>query len=202
MSLFPQFSPHQARDASLPEPLGPNLRSRCALPGHSQDDCLYAISPTQILQYWTRTSSRLGGNLNHMLAPTIPLGPKSGQLRPFQKRNWLQASIGPNGPNSKMERQDLWSRTLANEWPFRRRYLRTHTSSSPSGCCPLQQVFRRVPGSSHPDPGALLDVDFQIESTASERQIDMASLGLGLLPTGSTRSHSLIRNLGETSRKF
>lgn len=52
---------------------------------------------------------------------------------------------------------------------------------------------------SHPDLGALLDADFQIESTASEKKmkkIDMASLGLGLFPTGSTRAHSLNSELG------
>lgn len=69
---FPQFSPHQARDASLPEPLGAES---------AQDGAPSSAIPRAIVfmqsrlretfQYWPRTSSSLEGNLNHMLAPTF-----------------------------------------------------------------------------------------------------------------------------------
>lgn len=69
----PQFSPHQARDASLPESLwGPNLRRTMRPPRPFPGrlplcNLAYAnisILASHELQTW--------GNLNHMLAPTFP----------------------------------------------------------------------------------------------------------------------------------
>jgi hypothetical protein len=44
-----------------------------------------------------------------------------------------------------MERQDLSCRTLANEWPFRRMYLRTHIPLTRPDAVPCSRP-QRVPG--------------------------------------------------------
>lgn len=44
-----------------------------------------------------------------------------------------------------MERQDLSSRTLANEWLFRRMYLRTHIPLTRPDAVPCSRP-QRVPG--------------------------------------------------------
>lgn len=114
----------------------------------------------------------------------------------FKSAGGCTLSIGPNGPNSRMKRQDLSSRTLANEWLFRRMYLRTRIPLTRPDAAPCSR-HQRVPGQpasqpacqpawpSHPDLAALLDVDFQIESTASQRKFGIGNSSIGpfrLLP--------------------
>lgn len=64
---FPSFRPTKLAMRVCPRTFGGRIfAGRCALLGHYQNDCLCAISPTQILQDRPRTSLTMGKSQSHV----------------------------------------------------------------------------------------------------------------------------------------
>lgn len=159
VTVFPSFRPTKLAMRVCPRAFGGRIcAGRCALLGHSQDDCLHAISPTRNISILASHKLQPGGkSQSHVSTDFSPLGQAVHQVGTAPALSKAQLAAGfhwAEWAEFKNGTSGFIARTLANEWPFRRMYLRTHThthtptSSSPPGCCPLQQVFKRVPGQS------------------------------------------------------
>ena len=73
--LSPVFAPPSSRCESAREPLGAeSSQDDASRLGHYQSDCLCAISPTQILQYWPSHELDLGKSQSHVSTDFPPLG--------------------------------------------------------------------------------------------------------------------------------
>lgn len=132
VTLFPSFRPTKLAMRVCPRAFGGRIcAGRCALLGHSQDDCLHAISPTRNISILASHELQpRGKSQSHVSTDFSPLGQAVHQVGTAPALSEAQLSAGfhwPEWAEFKNGTSGSIARTLANEWLFRRMYLRTHT---------------------------------------------------------------------------